>query len=492
MTLMDSTSISVSSHPQYSISVGDTVLSLGSDNLLDLCWTDGLDTPCSICKRHFDNAVAPPVRTLQLLEASPKATPAGLQLPSIKITNSHLRCLKLSNIKFFPVSHAWHKPVARAYATRESSIEATRMVFELPVRILVAASQRFGSDVQIWHDYISIPQWQDSFRGTTILPQIFQIFKYGGTSLIHLDDEPTFDIHELPSSQDLSIRGPAMQCLFSARWFRRMWIIVEFTMCQDSYLMNSRFEIMPGRFSSLMEEITRISQTLPAPLEWMASIPMFSKDRSTHNCLGHVYDLLANQGCRSFRDYFIAACAMLEQDHDHRALAELPKDAQDACLWVSKRALERGDYSPLLLRPPNEPQHGRVRWLKGYMRIDEKMWGIGVQTNAAYIPPTILPDDSVQLEVRFLGALGDFSPNFDGESRLLVQCMLCKSRIHCGASMWREPKGAANLYLVPGLTYLNARCEHIGIVVEDAQVIGRALLGAPPCNCSEVAHIRLE
>jgi len=466
---------------------------LDSHDLLDVCWTNGLDTPCSICKQHFDNAIAPPVRTLRLPEASLNAMPTDTDLPSIKITNAHLHCLKTHNVKLFPVSHAWHEPVARAYASRESNIQAARIVFEIPVRILVAATQRFGPNVQIWHDYISIPQWQDSFRGTTILPQIFQIFKYGGTALIHLDDEPTFDIYEASALQDLVTHAPTLKCLFSARWFRRMWIIVEFMMCRDGYLMNSRFEIMSSTFSSLMKQVAETSLALSTPLDpaldWMTTIPMFSKDRSTHNCLGHVYDLLANQGCRSYRDRFIATCAILEQDGYSRSLAELPQDRQEACLWVSKRALQRNDYSPLLLRPSDEPQHARVRWLKGHTTMDANMWGLGIQTGAAHVPPIILSDDSVELEVHLLGIVTDTMDLLDGEAMLSVQCLVCKTSISSKAYMWQQPKGASKLYRIPGLAYQTSDSGQIGIVVEDPQVIGRARPGLPRCRCNE--HIRI-
>lgn len=470
---------------QYIIDTGQTVLALSQHELLGACWNTALDTPCSVCGHIFNNAIAPPVRTLSLRQP-PLSNASPIHLPSIRTINTHLECLKAKGTRVIPVSHAWHEPVARAYASREVNIEAARMVFELPVRMLVAASQRFGPDVQIWHDYISIPQWQDGFRGTTILPQIFKIFSYGGTALIHLDDEPTFNVRDLSDLTSSTTHMSTLRTLFSARWFHRMWIIVEYTMCQDSYLVNSRFEIMSDKFSCLIEKIMSSCHDIPQPIEWMSTVPLFVRERSVHNCLGHVYSLLADQGCRSYRDYFIAACAILEQSDDHRRLSELPSDTQEACLWVSKRALERGDYSPLILRPTEEPQYAKSRWLKGHTAMDGKMWGLGVEVSAAHFPPLIVDDDSVQLEAHLLGTTTQFS---DVASTFSARCERCKAYTRYEAEIWQPAKMEAQVYHIKGLAYKNMPKPHIGIIVDDNQVIGRAWLDEPGCECTERARI---
>ncbi|KAH7069565.1 hypothetical protein BKA63DRAFT_519195 [Paraphoma chrysanthemicola] len=486
--------------PKYSIEIGSRTTSLDEQNLLDICWRNGLDTPCSICSEPFDIAVAPPVRTLRLPHRSLADSPTTNVLPPIKITNTHLRCLKENNIKFIPVSHAWHDPVARAYASRESNTEAARMIFELPVRVLLAAIHRFGPDVQIWHDYISIPQWQESFRGTTILPQIFQIFKYGGTALIHLDDEPTFDLFAIFSRQDILLHATNLRRIFDARWFRRMWIIVEFLMCRDGYLMNSRYEIMSNTFSIFMKAITEhnlrhLSRDVPLipTLEWMSSIPLFSRDTSTHNCLGHVFDLLATQGCRSHRDRFIATCAILEQDENSNSMAELPQNTQEACLYVAKRALQRNDWSPLLLRPSDEPPYPTVQWLKGHTAMEADMWGLGIRTSAAQSTPTILPDNSVEIAVQYLGQIWSSVPIelLDMSTVLSAQCTQCRMVTPCQAYMWYLPSGEAGLYRVPDLCYETTGRSHAGLVFENGRILGRAYFYQGWCRCEGVVKLRV-
>jgi hypothetical protein len=93
----------------------------------------------------------------------------------------------------------------------------TSMIFEMPFRILLAVVQRFGPDVHIWHDYMSIPQWQDSFRGTTILPQIFEIFRHGYFSVIHLDEQPPIQALTTYIPDDFDDESLSLQRLFRAR-----------------------------------------------------------------------------------------------------------------------------------------------------------------------------------------------------------------------------------------------------------------------------------
>jgi hypothetical protein len=290
------------------------------------------------------------------------------------------------------------------------------MVYEIPVRILLAAAQRFGPDVQIWHDYISIPQWQDIFRGTTILPQIFQIFKFGDCSIIHLDDQPAIQTLETYTPENFVAQLSSLQRLFSARWFGRIWIVIEYDVCRDAYLLNSNYEIMPDTFPSLMRQIVdcHISclndnlinsiSSVGSALQWIETIPIFVKERMKNKCLGYIYDMIGNQQCRLYRDRFVASCALLGVDNYSRILSELPQDPQAACLWISKRCLESNDFSPLLLRPSDEPQYDKARWLKGHTVMTSNMWGLAIQTRAAHVAPRI-QGNSVSLELDLVGTV---------------------------------------------------------------------------------------
>lgn len=248
-----------------------------------------------------------------------------------------------------------------------------RLCTKYPV-VSLAAAHRFGTEVQIWHDYVSIPQWQEKFRGTVILPQIFQIFKHGKYSLIHLDVEPTIHVLETYSPENYESQTAPLQHLFSCPWFQRMWPVIEHDVWNDAYFVNGNYEIMPTTLFSFMAQIvdcnlgssgaTAIHAFLPlaSALLWVDSTPMFVRERVKNRCLGYLYDMTGKQGCRSYRDRFIALCALLEEDLDsfRQTLTGLPQDPQEACMWLAKRCLSSNDYSPLLLLPSGEAKYEKA------------------------------------------------------------------------------------------------------------------------------------
>ncbi|OCK78959.1 hypothetical protein K432DRAFT_300828 [Lepidopterella palustris CBS 459.81] len=393
----------------FTIYLGDRRVEYQPDEFLQACWTTGLDTPCSICNKEFDLAVAPPVRLLSLHKDFHKTDPLTRVLPPLIVTNNHLECLKSKEVKYFPVSHAWHQSIAEAYALRLSNPSAAKASYEVPVRTLLAIIQRFGPDMHLWHDYISIPQWQDKFRGTTILPQIFDIFKESGCAVIHLGlDLPAEIMKPTFNPEALNQQVSSLQRLFNAHWFSRMWPVIEFDRAGDAYIMSGKYEIMPNKFSTFVKQVMEangasFAQSSAGSLKWIEDLPLFVKERQKNKCLGYVFDMISDQGCRSFRDKFIGASELLEVT-GYPAL--LPPVPQDACLWLSERRLESNDFSPLLLRPSDEPKYKTARWLKGHTVMTAGMWGLGVQTQPARVVPSV-KDHAVYLELELVGNITD-------------------------------------------------------------------------------------
>ena len=396
------------SHATFTIYLGDRKVEYQPDKFLQACWTTGFDTPCSICNEEFGLAVAPPVRLLSLNRDFHGTKPLTRILLPFTVTNNHLKCLKSNNVKYFPVSHAWHQSIAEAYALRISNPGAAKACYEVPIRTLLAVIQRFGPDVRLWHDYISIPQWQDKFRGTTILPQIFDIFKESGCAIIHLGLQPPIEVMKTSTPETLIEHVSSLQRFFNAHWFSRMWPVVEFDRAGEAYIMSSKYEIMPSKFSSFVKQIidvnsTSYPQSSGLALKWIEDLPLFIKERQKNKCLGYVFDMISDQGCRSFRDKFIGASELLEVPEYPTSLPPVP---QDACLWLSERRLEGNDFSPLLLRPSNEQKYEKARWLKGHTAMTANMWGLGVQTQPARVAPR-LQDHAIYLELELVGRLTD-------------------------------------------------------------------------------------
>ena len=157
--------------------------------------------------------------------------------------------------------------------------------------------------------------------------------------------------------------------VFRARWFRRMRIAIEYDMCQDCYILNSCYDFMPTALSKLMRRISDChisflvsNLSSPSPFDpsviaWTKIVPNFVKEKVDAKCLGYVYDIIGDQGCRSYRDRFVAAYALLRFENYSQV------HEQEACLWVSKKCLQTNDFSVLLPRPSNEQQYKKASWL---------------------------------------------------------------------------------------------------------------------------------
>lgn len=64
---------------------------------------------------------------------------------------------------------------------------AANLVVQIPFRVLVAVTKVYGEGVEIWHDYINIPQWQYGVQQSLLAALPF-IFSWPPHSLMHLDD----------------------------------------------------------------------------------------------------------------------------------------------------------------------------------------------------------------------------------------------------------------------------------------------------------------
>ncbi|KAJ4295067.1 hypothetical protein N0V90_007075 [Kalmusia sp. IMI 367209] len=375
------------------------------------------------CGEAFDLATEPPVRLLGLDRHTNNVDPLTKELPSPSIKNYHLRCLKADEVKFIPVSHPWHPSVAEAYALRTFNPKAAQTCYEAPIRTLLAVIRRFGPDYFLWHDYISIPQWQDDFRGTVILPQIFKIFEASGSAIMHLGHQPPVEIARSPNFETISEYSDDLKRFFTAHLFTRLWPIVEADRAGEAFIMNNEYEIMEQKFSTFVKQIlntvsagaTTTSNNRMSSLRWIYDLPLFVQEQQKNKCLGYVYDMIADLGCRSFRDKFIGAAELLGiSDYP----TKLPADTQEACLWLAERQLQNNDFSPLLLRPSAEPKYEKNDWLKGHNTIQKNMWGWGIQTQPANDSPRV-KEHSVELNLNLVGMIThDFSWDVQTDNRL--------------------------------------------------------------------------
>ncbi|KAJ4985131.1 hypothetical protein SVAN01_09358 [Stagonosporopsis vannaccii] len=426
---------------------------LTTENFLQFCWTTGLDTACCVCEEPFDLAVELPVRLISLRQQSTVLGPHTGALQSFSVGNYHLNCLKASRTDFITVSHPWHASVAQAYARRIPNVEAVRNCYEVPLHTLLAATRRFGSRCLLWHDYVSIPQWRDDFRGTSILPQVFKIFTASRFAILHVGCQPPAEVIELPESRTIIEHDIGLRKFFNAHIFTRLWPIVEIARAGDAFVMDSKYSIMHPRLSVFVKQISdaavdNISTTPkaePVSSHWISNLPVFFHEQPQEKCLGYVYDMIANLGCRSFRDKFIGAAELLGI-FDYAT--ELPEAAEDASLWLSKEQIKRNDISPLLLRPSKELSLFQCQWLKGHTIIADRMWGWGLQVHAAYAPPR-LHGHEVLINMTLVGTV-------TSELCLDVQPNILLTPAPNSSRLSIESAGASTIAFISGLVSIDS------------------------------------
>jgi hypothetical protein len=377
----------------FTVYVGGQKNEYSPEQFLLACWTVGFDTPCAVCREVFDVATEPPVRLLSLGHNVKAIDPLMKELPPLFVNNYHLACLKEHHVKFVPVSHPWHASIAEAYALRVSTAKAAQTCYEVPIRTLLAVIRRFSSDCLLWHDYIGI----------------FQIFEASGCAVLHLGCQPPAEVVQTPTLEMIEKHNGDLKRFFGAHLFTRLWPIVEFDRAGEAYIMDNEYEIMELRLSILVKKLlgavnAGAATTLynrSSSSRWIFALPLFIRERQKNKCFGYVYDMIADQGCRSFRDKFIGAAELL-QISDYPT--ELPTDSQDACLWLAERQIMCNDLSPLLLKPSAESVYGKASWLKGHESLLKNMWGWGVQTRSAVGLPRV-QDHSVHLNLNLVGVV---------------------------------------------------------------------------------------
>lgn len=161
----NSTASQTSSEPTVCFHVGNESRETSQGSLLSYIWNTGLDSSCVSCGEPFQPSKDVPIRRIGLERNSP-LRPSVIDITqdpispwNLRIFNRHFACIKTNKVNYIPISHAWHESVAAAHDTRTESISVARIVYQTPLKTLLALAE-VSPDCEIWHDYISVPQWR--------------------------------------------------------------------------------------------------------------------------------------------------------------------------------------------------------------------------------------------------------------------------------------------------------------------------------------------
>jgi hypothetical protein len=405
-------------------------------DLLKYFWGHSPDSNCMACGEPFTDQKGPPIRTFALeqlgdLGAVPRTTTTPF---AIRIFNRHISCIRKFAVAFIPVSHVWDKSVAKAHGKRLALQEAASCLHIVLARMLPVVTAKFNhlyTPVELWHDYISIPQWNPipQQRLLLALPDIFGV---APLCIVHLDDVLASCFKTAANGPSISgqvQRFQELSTFFRAQWFQRMWVALEYAHCNQAciYTMDDEIvygdgKLMQDSFSSYLEAFQHelravipklggeiylnLFKQLPIPIVGLfANMRRNLKNPQPSLCFGEALEFVASRECRDYGDRFIAMCGFLRLGDYIECPAFFSKNPAHACLWVARRCLELGDHSPLLAAGNrNAPQILGAGWLIGHNDMRFGMWELGAAVSQPERQITI-QENRISLDLDCIGTL---------------------------------------------------------------------------------------
>jgi hypothetical protein len=423
--------------PSIRISIGGAVRDVRFEELLSFLWTNRMDTNCHVCAKPFENE--PPIRTFCKLQEPEETT------LHIRVFNRHFLCLEGMHT-FVPVSHVWHDSIRDANKDANKHAKPTRAATSTVLSTLEAlfegAEDAYLPEVEFWHDYVSVPQWERETKEALLLwlPAIYHL---ADEILVHMADMPNPFISILLLA---SLTGPPqtakeaidrilpLKTLCSSEWMQRMWVTLEYSQCKAACIMGETNHIMrsadrPGflvfgrdTFTNLirashhqLNELFRYASTfcdsLSLPGDFLGGLTErgIKGDGLKRLSLGEAFELVNKKCCFEERDRFLAIYLLLNPESAPTNRPEIPQSPTEACIWLWRYALLKGDYSPLLLQPKelessSNPGDGIPSWAVGWDGLAMGEWRLGDQKVGPTRSP-ILIDSTIRLDLEVIGTI---------------------------------------------------------------------------------------
>jgi len=418
--------------PSIVIYVGAVRQQIAQSKYLPFIWKSGLDSPCVVCHEPFTQKEEPPIRTFTFATCEDLSEDVSdiTQLPiaphPLRVLNRHFRCLKSKRVKYIPISHVWHDAVSKAQLTKETSLDPTRLAYQVPIRSLLALTRHHGP-IEIWHDYLSVPQWQTATQQRLLL-QLPSIFSYPERMVMHLDDVSSSSLQSLAETNNYGNFIDGIAKLTNSRYFERMWVALEYIQCKQALILTKYYDIF-DKAAAEVSEISEanlnkyISKLGQNRFNELAKAKGFDwskragwEDQQTWKVqdprlrtLGAAIFIIGQKACRDHHDYFFSLRFLLDLRHDEVKVNTILSDKTFESYWaLCWDALKRGDYSPLLFRVLDcEEVDPRAPWLRGHSRVSHQLWDFGT---CRRLPssPSIIRDGKIKPMLELIGVIQDF------------------------------------------------------------------------------------
>ena len=420
-------------NPSYSgiaITIGNSTIDIALEDILKCFWTDWLDTECHWCHQAFVDKR--PIRTICATEA-PTSSTGDIH---VRIFNRHFSCLKPSGALVVPISHVWDFSIREAHMSKQCTAEATYTMVRSIKTLIESSEEVYSPLVEFWHDYYSVPQWNKQVQESLLL-QLPLIYHSADEILVQLSDIAQHHVQQLHEASLLSTFSlhqcleliTPLRALCASEWMQRMWVTLEYSLCKSACVMDQSNRIWRtieqenifsrDTFSRLVDGgqkvllgmfkyAARFSRELSKPGEFLGGLAN-ERGHFRQMCLGEAVELIARTQCQYFRDRFPAISFILQRNSVSDNPVDFPTRDTDACAMVWKGAMQRGDFSPLLLHPC-EGRRGAIpgcstpSWLVGCRSLDDVDWDLGDEKQSPGLQ-IIINNHSVETKLDFVGTI---------------------------------------------------------------------------------------
>lgn len=434
--------------PVVSFHIGNELRQTPQASFLSYVWGTGLDSDCVSCGEPFLPGGVPSIRTIGIGDSASRSSVNDItQDPispwNLRIFNRHFTCIEAKNVKYIPISHAWHADVAAAQDLRLESIDVARLVYQTPVRTLLALVAKFP-DCEIWHDYLSVPQWRADVQARLLLA-IPEIYSHASTTVIHLDDVGAMHLLGQAKSSAYDKFIIDFAAIIRSRWFDRMWVTLEYIQSNDVVILTEEYTICDANArelcnrldathskwvkkrsnSDVTQAIWKQNTTLKRMTSWI-DMEAWKNERDMHRTLGWAIGILGHRQCRHTRDYFLALGKMVDFRPEQDPLVLIENRFQ-YFFTLAIHALQQHDYTPLLFIPsPDEHTDNRAPWLHGYSTGTWKLWDMGRCHRKATSKP-IIREGKIQPQLETVGIIEWFEHyDFGGDAESVMDYVASK------------------------------------------------------------------
>jgi hypothetical protein len=372
----------------------------------------------------------------------------------IILFDRHMDCIRSHHTPFWAVSHVWDHVISKVQQQQQQqqqqhgepdAPEAARRALEFSTKVCDAIKGAGYATVELWLDYLSVPQWSDTLRDN-ILQAMHTLYNTAYTTILHFPDISPAVVDCLYQNSRSQERVNAVVTICNSPYFKRVWTAMEFIRSGRVRMMVGNYTYLddlddPGFLSRLHvvweDEVQHypVVQQLEAKMKmgknqvpWSLGALGLAKHLKKFNfAFGTV--LLCKRGCRDRMDFLHALAGISRAQStslaSHNFNAEYSKIA-----W---NCLKTRDFSPLLITPfmGDIETRGPSRWSE-FAYDDVFTWSLQEETDPPDIGYQIHFNDTEQLvsmEVQEIGTVSVIRKAFVREQPFLLRTFSCGAKI---------------------------------------------------------------